>query len=152
MNTERIEELLKEIAEQVNCEMVEYTIFQAGSRQIFRIFIDAEAGITVDLCAKFSRELGTVLDLEELIDDEYVLEVSSPGIERPLKNNRDFERNIGRTLKVTFEEPIEGVTKKKFLVAELLGFSEETLTMKVKKDEVQVPREKILTAKIEIQF
>jgi ribosome maturation factor RimP len=152
MNIERIEVLLNEIAEQVNCDMVEYTIFQAGSRKIFRIFIDADTGVTVDLCAKFSRELGTVLDLEELIEDEYVLEVSSPGIDRPLKTEKDFQKNIGRTLKVTFAEPIEGVTKKKFLVAELTGVTDEALLMKVKKDDVQVPREKILTAKIEIQF
>ena len=152
MKTERIEALLKEIAQQIHVDLVEHTVFQAGHRQIFRIYIDSEEGITIDTCAKYSRELGMVLDLEELIEDEYVLEVSSPGVDRPLKNEKDFIRNIGRKIKLTFAEPIEGVTDKKFLVAELLGVEDGQVRMQLKKSEVLIAMDNILTAKIELQF
>ncbi len=152
MNTGRVEELLQEIADQVEVDLVEHTVFQAGQRKIYRIYIDSDRGITVDICAKYSRELGMILDLEELIEDEYVLEVSSPGTDRPLKTDKDFTRNIGRSLKLTFAEPIEGVTEKKILVAKLLEVEGDTLKMELKKETVVIPRDTILTAKVEIQF
>jgi ribosome maturation factor RimP len=140
---------IEKVLSELELELVEFDLFRAGKRKILRIYIDHEQGVTVEDCANVSRQLGELLELENVIEDAYTLEVSSPGIDRPLKSQRDFARNVGRFVKVTLEEEIAG---RKWFVAELLGVDEENILVKLGKDEVNVPRQKILNAKIELQF
>lgn len=89
-------------------ELVEVQFRREGHGWVLRVFIDSEDGITVDHCADVSREVSAYLDVEELVDHQYNLEVSSPGLERPLKTVSDFERFNGKKARVKLHEPIEG--------------------------------------------
>ena len=89
--------------ERVGVDLIEKDLFGAGKRKILRIFIDKDGGVSVENCASVSRYLSDELDKEEnlnLIEDSYTIEVSSPGLDRPLKTKRDFERNLGRMLRI----------------------------------------------------
>ena len=80
-------------------------VFDRG-RWVLRIYMDKEGGVTLDDCAEVSRELGDLIDAEDMIGFPYVLEVSSPGLNRPLKKERDFVRSIGKLIKVTMLQPV----------------------------------------------
>ena len=84
--------------------------FEQG-RWILRVFIDRQGGVTVDDCASVSRELGDLIEAEDIIGYQYVLEVSSPGLNRPLKKERDFERSIGKMIRLTMSRPVNNQKK-----------------------------------------
>jgi ribosome maturation factor RimP len=73
-----------------------------GGRRIIQVFVDTDAGITIAQCAEISREVGAELDAQSVINEPYELEVSSPGIERPLKLLRQYKKNVGRKYKVRY--------------------------------------------------
>ncbi len=89
-------------------ELVDVQFRREGAGWILRLTIDSLAGITVEDCVRVSREISTFLDVEELIGHPYHLEVSSPGLDRPLKKPTDFQRFIGKTAKLTLQAPLEG--------------------------------------------
>lgn len=106
-----IEEISKYAASllpSMGLELVEVQFRREGHGWVLRIFIDSEQGITIDHCADVSREISAYLDVEDLIDYQYNLEVSSPGLERPLKSLMDFERYMGKKARVKLREPIDG--------------------------------------------
>lgn len=149
-NRTKIEALAAKLAERAGLELVECDLFHAGRRLILRVFADKEGGISLDDCQKLSRELGTALDLEDLIPQAYTLEVSSPGLDRPLRTTRDFLRNKGRNVRLGLSEPVEG---KKALSGRLLGATDELLELELaggKKAEVK--RSAVLQAKVEAAF
>lgn len=84
-------------------ELVELAISGDYRRKIVRIFVDRPDGITVDECATLSRDIADILDTRDPIDSRYLLEVSSPGLTRPLKTDRDFERVVGKTLRLVVD-------------------------------------------------
>lgn len=97
---EQIEELSLPILEDLGFELVDLEYQRADRGWVLRFFIDKEGGINLDECAAASREIATLLDVESLIDTAFQLEVSSPGLERPLKKLPDFERFTGRKAKI----------------------------------------------------
>lgn len=101
------EELAPELAEQ-NYELVEVEFDVQGGRRILRIYIDREGGITLDHCTEVSQLLGPVLDVKDLVEGSYALEVSSPGIDRPVRKPEDFARFAGEPIKVKTHEPVNG--------------------------------------------
>lgn len=106
-----IEEISKYAASllpSMGLELVEVQFRREGHGWVLRVFIDSEQGITIDHCADVSREISAYLDVEDLIDYQYNLEVSSPGLERPLKSLMDFERYMGKKARVKLREPIDG--------------------------------------------
>jgi len=132
-------------------DLIEKDLFGAGKRKILRVFIDKNGGVSVENCASVSRFLSEELDKEEnadLIDGSYTIEVSSPGLDRPLKTKRDFERNLGRTLRVTQNGKfIKGVLK----AVNGVSITLETATAKGKRPatEACIQVSEILTAKVE---
>ena len=84
-------------------ELVELAVSGGHRRNIVRIFVDRPDGITVDECAALSREIADILDTRDPIDGTYLLEVSSPGLTRPLKTDRDFERVVGKSLRLVVD-------------------------------------------------
>ncbi len=105
---ERLSDLAGQIAGARGLELVEVELFQAGHREVLRVYLDRPGGITVNECAEVSRELSALLDAEELFQQTYVLEISSPGLDRPLRTPRDWERRIGEWVRVHLNEPVEG--------------------------------------------
>lgn len=105
---EKVGEFAESLLPAMGLELVEVQFRREGHGWVLRIFIDSEQGITVDHCADVSREVSDFLDVEDLIDHPYNLEVSSPGVERPLKTIKDFERFVGRKAKLRLHEAVDG--------------------------------------------
>lgn len=103
--------VLEPIVDQHGLEVVEVTLKSEGGRWILRVTIDCETGVKVDHCTMVSRELSVHLDVEDLIPVRYHLEVSSPGLDRPLKNERDFERFTGRPVMIKTHRSVSGLRK-----------------------------------------
>lgn len=99
--------LESEITEQ-GYELVEVEYGTQNSRKTLRLFIDKEGGVTIDDCAELSRYLSAYLDVQDILSSEYVLEVSSPGIDRPIRKKSDFERFKGEEINVQTVSPVEG--------------------------------------------
>ena len=104
--TESIEELVTPITEENRLELVDVEYKKEGKNWFLRIFIDKEGGVTVDDCTRVSREIEDLIDVEEVVPTSYVLEVSSPGLDRPLKKEKDFLRFKGKRAQVTTYTPI----------------------------------------------
>ena len=144
---EELERIAEEVLDRLGFELVDLERAGHRSRPLLRLRIDKPEsapgrGITVDDCAKASRELEAVLDAQEDVAISYILEVSSPGVERPLSKRRDFERSLGRDISVRGYEPLVGSSKR--IEGELIGVAgtgdEEILRLRVADGtEVEVP-------------
>ena len=126
-NLTQIETLVMPILDDLGFELVDLLLQQDGRQLALRIFIDKPGGVNLDACATVSREVGAILEIEDPIKSAYRLEVSSPGMDRPLKKPADFERFAGqkvklKTLRLTDPDQ-RGHTRKTF-VGTLLGFED----------------------------
>lgn len=115
-----------EIASQ-GYELVEVEYELRGSTVVFRLFVDKAEGITLDNCAELSRYLSAFLDLNDVLSSKYMLEISSPGIERPVRKVADFIRFAGERVKVQTVTPIEG--RKRF-TGTLSGYDDGLISLK----------------------
>ncbi|MCR1840699.1 ribosome maturation factor RimP [Murimonas intestini] len=97
---QKTEELILPIVEANQFELVDVEYVKEGSNWYLRAYIDKPGGITVDDCEVVSRALGDLLDKNDFIDEAYILEVSSPGLGRPLKKEKDFKRSLGQEIEV----------------------------------------------------
>ncbi len=95
-------------AEQAGCELVDVEFVKEGAHWYLRVYIDKEAGISHEDCEAVNEPISAMLDEQDPVEQAYFLEVSSPGLERPLKTARDFEKVIGQTVEVRFFKPIGG--------------------------------------------
>jgi ribosome maturation factor RimP len=105
---ERIKEIAERVASSSGLELVEVELCGGGKARRLRVFIDKPQGVTHEDCANYSREIGTILDVEDAVTGSYVLEVSSPGLDRKLFKPTDFERFQGSLVKFSTHEPING--------------------------------------------
>ena len=103
----RTEALLLPIMEEMHFELVDVEYVKEGSTWYLRAYIDKEGGITVDDCEIVSRAFSDRLDAEDFIDDAYIMEVSSPGLGRPLKKEKDYKRSMGKELEIRTYRAIE---------------------------------------------
>jgi ribosome maturation factor RimP len=105
---EKVREITERVGASEGIEVVEVELLGAGKHRMLRIFIDKPSGVTHGDCEMISQNVGTILDVEDVVPgDTYTLEVSSPGVQRKLNKPRDFERFLGQKIKVTLKEPIE---------------------------------------------
>ncbi len=121
-------DIAKPIVDRHSFELVDIEYLKEGPEWYLRIFIDKEGGITIDDCQVVSEELSEKLDEIDPISHGYIFEVSSPGIDRPLKTERDYEKNVGKLLEVKFYKPYEG---KKVIEGLLKEYSQENVTIDV---------------------
>jgi ribosome maturation factor RimP len=146
----RTEELLLPIIEANNFELVDVEYVKEGSNWYLRAYIDKEGGITVDDCEVVSRALGEVLDKEDFIDSAYILEVSSPGLGRPLKKERDFERSLGEEVEVRTYKAID---KQKEFVGILKAYDKNSVTLGFEDDsELKIDRADIALIRLAFDF
>jgi ribosome maturation factor RimP len=106
--SERVQEMAAQAAAGNGVELVHVEEKGTGKSRTLRVFIDKPEGVTIEDCSRVSRELGDLLDAEDLIHTEYILEVSSPGLERELYSLKDFERFAGKLAKVKTKQPVDG--------------------------------------------
>lgn len=113
------------------------------------VFIETEQGVDLDTCEKFHNAIMEPIDvLDPTFDKPYTLNVSSPGLDRPFKTERDFERNLGKEVEIKLFAPLKG---KKFLEGVLTAFDENTVTVNIG-EEIKLPRNKIAKINKAIKF
>lgn len=155
---DKVHRLLVPILESMAVELVDLEFKREGRDWFLRLFIDKEGGVTLDDCAEVSREVDALLEVEDVIDAAYRLEVSSPGLDRPLKRPADYERFKGRLVKVkTFEklDPDERGHSRKTFTGELLGLEAGRVRIRqldTKGGVVEIPLEGIAKANLELDF
>ncbi len=120
------EALLMPIIEENHFELVDVEWVKEGSNWYLRAYIDKEGGITVDDCAVVSRAFNEILDSEDYISENYIFEVSSPGLDRPLKKEKDFKRSLGKDVEVKLYKAID---KQKEFTGVLESYDEENVTI-----------------------
>ena len=147
---ERIQEIAAEVAGKNGLELVHVEDKGTGKSRTLRIFIDKPAGVSVEDCSTVSREFGDILDAEDLIHTEYILEVSSPGLERELYSLKDFERFAGSLAKVKAKSPING--QKNFRGKLLRVEGEEIFFDDRTSGEVSFPYSAVLKANLEFDL
>lgn len=123
---QKTEELLMPVLAGYGFELVDVEYVKEGSSWYLRAYIDKPGGIAINDCEVVSRALSDKLDEEDFITDSYILEVSSPGLGRPLKKERDFERSIGKEVDI---RTYRMVNKKKDFTGFLKGYDKETVTI-----------------------
>ena len=151
----RVTELAGPFTATLGLELVEVEYKQEGGRMVLRLYIDRDGGVTLDDCAAVSRELAQVLDVEDFIRGRYNLEVSSPGLNRPLKKLSDYERYTGRLVKIkTFELLMDDEgNKRKTFIGELLGLTGGVVRLKLCEGQTAgIPLEKVAKANLEYEF
>lgn len=146
----KTEELITPLIDEEGFELVDVEYVKEGADWYLRVYIDKDGGITVNDCEKISRAFNEILDREDYIDDAYIFEVSSPGLLRPLKKDKDYQRNLGKLLEVKLFAPLNGV---KEFEAELKSYDKESATLVMDDDtEVTVKRSEISLIRPAIEF
>lgn len=141
----QVEELMTEILQGTAFELVDVEYVKERDWYL-RVFVDKAGGIDLDDCQTLSEQLSAKLDAADIIGGSYILEVSSPGIDRILKKDKDFVREVGKVVDVTLYAPLDG---KKLYVGELEGRDEKFLHLK---DVAPLPREKVALVRLHIDF
>jgi ribosome maturation factor RimP len=99
--------LIEPVLSEMGFELVDTEYLSEHGKWVLRIYADGEGGITVGDCARISKEISTLIEAKDILQHEYVLEVSSPGLNRPLKRERDFQRAVGKKIKVKMLNPVK---------------------------------------------
>lgn len=148
-----VEELVTPILEELRLELVEVEYVKEGKAWFLRVYIDKETGVDIEDCGIVSEKLSEKLDETDPIEQNYYLEVSSPGAERPLKKDKDFQKAIGKHVYIKTYEPI--LNEKEF-EGKLLEFDGTQVTLEVKiKTRVKlivIPYEKVAKARLAVTF
>lgn len=131
-----------------------YHLEKTGShgRTVVRVYVDGPEGVTIDDLAKISRSLGVLIDVEDPVKERYNLEVSSPGINRPLAGPEHFRKSIGEQIQVKTYRPV--LENRKNFVGILTGFEDDPprITLQVEKDELSISLDDIVKANIDFPF
>ena len=144
---EAVEAIVQEIVQDSNLEVVDVEYVKERDWYL-RVYLDKEGGIEIDDCQRVSEMLEQILDEKDLLTEAYILEVSSPGLDRVLKKARDFEREQGKSVDVTFYAPVDG---KKTWVGTLTGYNPGKNAI-VLDGEKELPLEKIAQVRLHIDF
>jgi ribosome maturation factor RimP len=145
----RINELILPVLQAQEVELVDTEFVKAGKRYTLRLFLDKPGGITLDDCAALSRLLGEIIDVHDVIDHAYTLEVSSPGLTRPLKKMEDFQRCHGRLVRIT----VRGSSGKRSLFrGELQGVEGDSVVVQEGQQTFRIPLADIVKARLDIDF
>lgn len=141
--------LIEPVIHDLGIELVDIALKKMGGKALLRVYIDSETGVTIDDCEQVSREVETILDVEDLIPCSYVLEVSSPGLDRPLKKPEDFLRFKGHMIRVVTREPIG---KQTFFIGSLAEATDSNIVLHLPKDrEVNITYDIISSARLEVE-
>lgn len=135
MYEQRTEELLLPMIEEYQFELVDVEYVKEGGNWYLRAYIDKEGGITVDDCELVSRRMSDLLDEKDFIEESYIFEVSSPGLGRPLKKEKDYRRSLGKEVEIRTYRAIE---KEKEFYGILKSYDETTVTIEMEEDKEMI--------------
>ena len=147
---QQTETLLLPIVEKYGFELVDVEYVKEGSLWYLRAYIDKPGGITVDDCEAVSRAFSDILDEKDYIEDSYIFEVSSPGLGRPLKKEKDFKRSIGEEVEIRTYRAID---RQKEFIGFLKAYDEDTVTLEYDDETTQVfERKDIALIRLALDF
>ena len=149
ITNQRTEELVTPLIEQNNFELVDIEYVKEGSNWYLRVYIDKPGGINVDDCELISRALSDKLDEEDFIDDAYILEVSSPGLGRPLKKDKDFERSLGEDVEIKLYRMKDGTKDYRGF---LKSYNKEEIVIEDNDEEITFKRSEIALVRLALDF
>jgi ribosome maturation factor RimP len=151
--TEVVADIVSPIVTAAGLELVDIEYIKEGREWFLRVYIDKDAGVDIEECGLVSEKLSEKLDELDPIPHNYFLEVSSPGAERPLKKEKDFEKSIGKNV---FIKTYEAIDSEKTFEGTLLEFSDQLVKIEIKiktrKKIVEIPYEKIANARLAVTF
>ena len=127
----KTEQLIQPLIDANNFELVDVEFVKEGSDWYLRVYIDKDGGITVDDCELISRAFNEILDREDYISEQYIFEVSSPGLMRPLKKEKDYKRSVGKLIDIKLYNPVD---KCKEFTGVLDSYDKDTVTIKMDDD------------------
>ena len=146
----KTEKLVLPIIEENDFELVDVEYVKEAGNNYLRIYIDKEGGITVNDCELVSRQLGDLLDEEDFISSAYILEVSSPGLGRPLKKEKDFARSIQKEVEIKLYKQIN---KQKEYTGILVDYDKDKIVLELDEDEtIEIPRDLIALIRLAFDF
>jgi len=145
---DRVRALISPILSYTEMDLVDIEYRRESRGWVLRLYIDKEGGVTLDDCTRISQEVGRSLDVEDFIPNPYTLEVSSPGLRRPLKNEKDFLRYQDRWVKVKTLGPVEN--RRQFR-GKLLGMTDRRIEMEVEGRVVHISLSNVAKANLEIE-
>lgn len=128
----RTEELITPILERMNFELVDVEFVKEGGIWYLRAYIDKEGGITVNDCEAVAREMNEILDREDYVEESYTFEVSSPGLGRPLKKEKDYARSMGKELEI---RTYRAINREKEFYGILKAYDDKTVTIETEDGE-----------------
>jgi ribosome maturation factor RimP len=150
---EKIRQLVEPVIESEDMELIDIECLKMRSRWIVRIYMDKETGVTLDNCSDISNQVGDILDVHDVLPGAYTLEVSSPGLDRPLVRDNDFIKYRGSKVHVRVAEKLEGIRNFR---GKLVDFYEEKgkkiLVIDITGKTYHIPRELVVKANIEYEF
>ncbi len=146
---EKTEELIEPLLAERGFELVDVEYVKEGSEYYLRVYMDKEGGITIDDCVEVSRAFNEILDREDYISDAYIFEVSSPGLDRPLKKEKDFARSIGKRVLVKTYQKID---KTKEFYGILKAYDDSTVTIDGEKGDMVIERKNISIIRLAYEF
>lgn len=133
----KTEQLIQPIIDANNFELYDVEYVKEGGEYYLRVYIDKEGGITVEDCQLVSRAFNEILDREDYISDQYIFEVSSPGLLRPLKKEKDYVRSVGKLIDIKLYKAVEG---QKEYTGILKEYDSETVTLTINDEEKKFER------------
>lgn len=139
-----VEKIVEELLENTALELVAVDYVKERDWYL-RVFIDKEGGVDLDDCQDLSRKLEELLDAQDIIKTSYILEVSSPGLDRELKKPRDFQREMGKYIDVSLFAPLDG---KKVVTGPLSAYDGETINV----GDMAIPMDKVAKVNLHIDF
>lgn len=145
----RVESLVMPIIEEGNFELVDVEYVKEGSNFYLRVFADKEGGINIDDCVLISRALEVKLDEEDFISDAYILEVSSPGLGRPLKKEKDFKRSIGKDVDIKL---FKAVDQQKEFTGVLKDYTADEIVLDIDGEEKRFFRKDLALIRLALNF
>jgi ribosome maturation factor RimP len=150
---EKIRELIEPVIESENMEIVDIECLKMKSRWLVRIYMDKDGGVTIDDCSEISKQVGDILDVHDVPPGPYTLEVSSPGLDRPLAKDGDFIKFRGCDIHIKTSEKLEGT---KNFRGKLIDYLDEngrkTLIVNVSGKIYRIPKDLIVKANLEYEF
>ncbi|QUH26323.1 ribosome maturation factor RimP [Serpentinicella alkaliphila] len=145
-----VEELVIPIVEKENFDLVDVEFKKEGPHKYLRVYIDKPEGISLDDCQKVSEQLSEKLDETDPIEENYFLEVSSPGLDRPLKRSEDYVKFAGREVEIKLYEPMDN---KKLIEGELIELKDSVVKVRLENESIlEIPLEKIALTRLAIKF
>ncbi|MDD5437204.1 MAG: ribosome maturation factor RimP [Candidatus Omnitrophica bacterium] len=147
--TDRVKSLIEQYLEKSGIELVDITYKREQGGMVLRLLADTADGITIDECERLNNYLSEVLDREDVIAERFILEVASPGLDRPLVTDRDFTRVMGKELYIRMYEPIDGTREHQ---GRLMGMNSDSIVIESEGVSTVIPRTKIAKATLKLEF